>query len=93
MLATVLKGTSDQRALDLRDFNQSGTSYSCTHMQGITGSTNGTPNANSSRLCTGEPNLVAAPGPLPLLGAAAAFGYSRRIRTRIQNSRQQAPIS
>jgi hypothetical protein len=27
------------------------------------------------------------PGPLPLLGAAAAFGYSRKLRKRIQGSR------
>jgi len=27
-----------------------------------------------------------APGPLPLLGAAAAFGYSRKLRNRIQKS-------
>ena len=29
-----------------------------------------------------------APGPLPLFGAAAAFGFSRKLRTRIQGSRQ-----
>jgi hypothetical protein len=29
---------------------------------------------------------VQAPGPLPLLGAAAAFGYSRKHRNRIQKS-------
>jgi hypothetical protein len=27
-----------------------------------------------------------APGPVPLLGAAAAFGYSRKLRNRIQKS-------
>jgi hypothetical protein len=26
------------------------------------------------------------PGPVPLLGAAAAFGYSRKLRNRIQKS-------
>jgi hypothetical protein len=26
------------------------------------------------------------PGPLPILGAAAAFGYSRKLRNRIQKS-------
>jgi hypothetical protein len=31
-----------------------------------------------------NPTLV--PGPLPLLGAAAAFGYSRKLRNRIQKS-------
>jgi hypothetical protein len=30
---------------------------------------------------------VTTPGPLPLLGAAAACGFSRRLRTRIQTSR------
>jgi hypothetical protein len=29
---------------------------------------------------------VPVPGPLPLLGAAAAFGYSRKLRNRIQKS-------
>jgi hypothetical protein len=27
------------------------------------------------------------PGPLPLFGAAAAFGYSRRLRRRVNSSR------
>jgi MYXO-CTERM domain-containing protein len=27
------------------------------------------------------------PGPLPLLGAGAAFGFSRRIRSRIKRAR------
>jgi hypothetical protein len=30
------------------------------------------------------------PRPLPVLGAAAAFGYSRRIRRRLATSRPQA---
>lgn len=30
------------------------------------------------------------PGPLPLLGAASAFGISRRLRRRIASSRAQA---
>jgi hypothetical protein len=53
---------------------------------------------NSSDLCCGRasstisnfnvavPN-VAVPGPLPLFGAAAAFGYSRKLRKRIVNSK------
>jgi hypothetical protein len=31
-------------------------------------------------------NNPQTPGPLPLLGAAAAFGYSRKLRNRIQKS-------
>jgi hypothetical protein len=31
-------------------------------------------------------NPPPAPGPVPLLGAAAAFGYSRKLRNRIQKS-------
>jgi hypothetical protein len=29
---------------------------------------------------------TAAPGPLPALGAAAAFGFSRKLRKRIKHS-------
>ncbi|MCP9797838.1 hypothetical protein [Cyanobium sp. Lug-B] len=31
-----------------------------------------------------KPETSTVPGPLPLLGAAACFGYSRRLRRRIQ---------
>lgn len=31
----------------------------------------------------GSPGAAAVPGPLPLLGAGAAFGWSRRLRRRI----------
>jgi hypothetical protein len=31
-------------------------------------------------------NNPPVPGPLPLVGAAAAFGYSRKLRNRIQKS-------
>jgi outer membrane lipase/esterase len=34
----------------------------------------------------GSPNPV--PGPLPILGAAAAFGYSRKLKKRIKKTRQ-----
>jgi hypothetical protein len=64
--------------------------YSCVHAQGLTGAT------TSNRLCAtlGTPPIPSSvPGPLPLLGAAAAFGYSRKIRTRIKASRQQEMIS
>jgi len=30
--------------------------------------------------------LVQAPGPLPIAGAAAAFGFSRRLRKRVRSS-------
>jgi hypothetical protein len=33
----------------------------------------------------------AVPGPLPLLGAAAAFGYSRRLRRRVSLSHSTSP--
>jgi hypothetical protein len=35
-----------------------------------------------------DPNPAEVPGPLPLLGAAAAFGYSRKVRHRIQQQKQ-----
>jgi hypothetical protein len=59
---------------------------SCGHLLGL---------PDSTSVCNGTPdhNTTSVPGPLPLLGAAAAFGYSRKIRTRIQGSRQQATIS
>ncbi len=34
----------------------------------------------------GRPDVSAVPGPLPLLGAAACFGYSRRLRQRMKIS-------
>ncbi len=35
------------------------------------------------------PPAAAAPGPLPLFGAAAAFGFSRRLRSRLHRSRER----
>jgi hypothetical protein len=35
-----------------------------------------------------DPTPAEVPGPLPLLGAAAAFGYSRKLRHRIQQQKQ-----
>lgn len=35
--------------------------------------------------------LTEVPGPLPLLGAGAAFAYSRRIRRRIATSQATPP--
>jgi hypothetical protein len=37
------------------------------------------------------PPPAAAPGPLPIFGAAAAFGFSRKLRKRIKNSAK--PVS
>jgi hypothetical protein len=37
-----------------------------------------------------QATLYTAPGPLPLFGAAAAFGFSRKLRKRIQASRVPA---
>ncbi len=39
-----------------------------------------TPGGGSGVICNGKP----VPGPLPILGAAAAFGYSRRLRSRVR---------
>jgi hypothetical protein len=38
-----------------------------------------------------QPNSV--PGPLPLFGAAAAFGYSRKLRTRIHSTKSSAQFT
>ena len=38
-------------------------------------------------------NVSAVPAPLPLFGAAAAFGFSRKLRKRIQESRVSAGSS
>jgi hypothetical protein len=35
-----------------------------------------------------DPTPAEVPGPLPLLGAAVAFGYSRKVRHRIQQQKQ-----
>lgn len=37
---------------------------------------------------TATANGTPVPGPIPLFGAAAAFGYTRKLRTRIQASRK-----
>jgi hypothetical protein len=36
------------------------------------------------------PGALPVPGPLPVLGAASAFGFSRRLRGRIASSRPQS---
>jgi hypothetical protein len=37
-------------------------------------------------------NVNVVPGPLPLLGAGAAFGFSRRLRQRIQRNKGAASV-
>ena len=44
--------------------------------------------SESIQVFLGPPSTAAVPGPMPLLGAAAAFGFSRRLRKRIA-----APLS
>jgi len=33
-----------------------------------------------------DPDKAAVPGPLPLVGVAAAFGYSRKLKRRIKST-------
>lgn len=74
--------------------------------QSVTGSVIGTSDKVGGTICTpGTPYCTPpgggpgdeVPGPVPLLGAAAAFGYSRRIRRRItagsRNSSSQDSLS
>jgi hypothetical protein len=49
------------------------------------GSINSLQNSFSQKPDQGDPERV--PGPLPLLGAGAAFGFSRRLRTRVLAAR------
>ncbi len=44
---------------------------------------------NNSTLTVINPNIP-VPGPFPILGVAAAFGYSRKLRQRIKSSKQKA---
>jgi hypothetical protein len=39
--------------------------------------------SESIQVFLGPPSPAAVPGPLPLVGAAAAFGFSRRLRKRV----------
>jgi hypothetical protein len=43
-------------------------------------------NSSSLQLTTNPPSIIPVPGPLPLFGAAAAFGYSRRLRRRVKTA-------
>ena len=41
---------------------------------------------------SGVPDANPVPGPLPLMGAAAAFGWSRRLLRRVQQVQPVFPI-
>jgi hypothetical protein len=47
---------------------------------------------NSTYTVGGE-QIMIVPGPLPLFGAAAAFGFSRRLRKRVRKSKPVALAS
>ena len=55
---------------------------------GLIGTWSFTGTSESIQVILGNPPAAAVPGPLPLFGAAAAFGWSRRLRKRIA-----APLS
>ncbi|WP_216907766.1 hypothetical protein [Synechococcus sp. CCY 0621] len=72
-----------------------------TRWQSITGSLNGSTSDKvvgqtvcKNGICTGPGPAPgdAVPGPLPLFGAAAAFGYSRKLRHRISATRAQPSL-
>jgi len=50
---------------------------------GLIGTWSLTGTSETILLILGNPPAAAVPGPLPLLGAGAAFGWSRRLRKRI----------
>jgi hypothetical protein len=41
---------------------------------------------------TRAPSVPSVPGPLPIFGAVAAFGYSRRLRNRIQGVKKSPDV-
>jgi hypothetical protein len=55
---------------------------------GLIGTWSLTGTSETINVFLGNPVSAAVPGPLPLLGAGAAFGWSRRLRKRIA-----APLS
>jgi hypothetical protein len=55
-------------------------------------STPGTP-SNQQFLYLDNVTVQTVPGPLPLLGAAAAFGWSRKIRRRIKDSEKAGALA
>jgi hypothetical protein len=87
-----VKGLTEGLLLPITSIDNNGVSRTCLAGAKINSiGPNGEGSTSIGGNCNGGGTPV--PGPLPLLGAAAAFGYSRKIRTRIQGSRQQATIS
>jgi hypothetical protein len=65
-------------------FNTGVTSTSAT-ISWAQGNTSNEAYASSLRLTTNPPSIE-VPGPLPILGAGAMFGFSRRLRRRVSSS-------
>jgi len=65
-------------------FNTGVTSTSAT-ISWAQGNTTNEAYASSLRLTTNPPSIE-VPGPLPILGAGAMFGFSRRLRRRVSSS-------
>lgn len=59
------------------------------HAEVFVSVTNIFPNAFRSNTLDVSISPVPIPGPLPILGAAAAFGFSRKLRKRIKNSKPE----
>ena len=53
-------------------------------------SVTGDDNSAPSGATTFTPQAAAVPGPLPILGAASALGWSRRVRSRLRNAQPSA---
>jgi hypothetical protein len=45
--------------------------------------------AQATRAALPPPSVPGVPGPLPILGVGAAFGYSRKLRKRIKNAKPE----
>jgi hypothetical protein len=70
--------------LDLVFFNANQTTTAFT---GNINVTDGVVDTFTNRLAQITPQSNSVPGPLPILGAGAAFGFSRKLRSRIKASR------
>jgi hypothetical protein len=58
-----------------------------TQSTGVVGTWILTDSSDAINVVLGPPPPAAAPGPLPLLGVGAAFGWSRRVRRRMSDRR------